>query len=84
MPEESQLLDTVYEQYNPRSPFESDAEKNDDGVKSKVGPQHALLLTRDAVPNIARMFSLNSSAEADLDRAVKQAQLRVASGQIGL
>jgi hypothetical protein len=84
VPEESQLLDTVYD---PRSPFESDAEKNDDGAKPKAGrgePQHALLLARDAVPNIARMFSLNPSAEADLDRAVKQAQLRVASGHIEL
>ena len=87
VPEESQLLDTVYDQYKPRSTFEPDVEKKDDGAKSKVGrgePQHALLLTRDAVPNVARMFSLNPSAEADLDRAVKQAQLRVASGHIEL
>ena len=87
VPEESQLLDTVYDQYDSRSPFESDAEKNDDSAKSKAGHeelQHALLLTRDAVPNIARMFSLNQSAEADLDRAVKQAQLRVASGHMEL
>jgi hypothetical protein len=84
VPDESQLLDVVYEQYDPRPPFESDAEKND-GVQSQIGrgeQQHALLLTRDAVPIIARMFSFEPSAEVDLDRAVKQAQLRVASGRI--
>ena len=91
VPEESQLLDIVYNQYAPHSPFEFkvDAEKSKDDQNfelkfSRGEPQHDLLLSREAVPNIARIFSFEPSAEADLYRAIEQAQLRVAKGRIEL
>jgi len=90
VPEESQLLDIVYNQYAPHSPFELDVEKSkDDNSSFKLNsdrgePQHDLLLSPEAVSNIARIFSFEPGAEADLYRAIEQARLRVAKGRIEL
>jgi len=85
VPEESQPLDSAYTQHAPRSdsnPGSETMEKSIGGPKN--GSQHVLLLTRDAVPAITRLFSLKSTAEADLYRAVEQARLRVESKRVEL
>ncbi|KAF8628645.1 hypothetical protein AX15_003777 [Amanita polypyramis BW_CC] len=73
VPKESQLLDSVYK--------ESETLRNAERSKSGGERQHAVLLTREAVPSIAHLFSLKRSAEADLYRAVEQARLRVESAR---
>ena len=86
VPEESQLLDIVYRQYAPHSPFELDAEKSKDDNSFKLNFDRGddLLLSPEAVPNIARIFSFEPGAEADLYRAIEQARLRVTKGPIEL
>ncbi|KIL59059.1 hypothetical protein M378DRAFT_169819 [Amanita muscaria Koide BX008] len=87
VPEKSRLLDSVYTQHSPRRPNPTpEAEKSEADVEnSKSGrKQHAILLTRDAVPTIARKFALGTTAEADLYRAVEQARLRVESKRVEL
>ena len=85
VPEESQLLGSVYKEYsNSKSEPESKM-SGEDARKPKSGePQHAVLLTREAVPTIAHLYSLKPSAEADLYRAVEQARLRVESARTEL
>lgn len=81
VPEKSRLLDSVYTQHSPRpkEKSEADVENSESGRK-----QHAILLTRDAVPTIVRQFALGTTAEADLYRAVEQARLRVESKRVEL
>ncbi|KAK2465405.1 hypothetical protein APHAL10511_002759 [Amanita phalloides] len=78
VPEESQLLNMVYDQYGSRSKkSESENSKDEDGkLKSTIADRDALLLTPGAVPNIARVCSLQTSAETDLHRAMEQARQR--------
>ena len=47
-------------------------------------PQHTLLLGPEAVADILSLFGLESTASADLHRAIEQARLRVASGRVDL
>ncbi|KAF8157854.1 mitochondrial K+-H+ exchange-related-domain-containing protein [Crassisporium funariophilum] len=65
----SMPLDTVNSRMH-KSTFQPDQE-----------PQHEVLLGRNAVPAILSTFELDSTAGADLYRAVEQARVRVSSGR---
>ncbi|KAF8625981.1 hypothetical protein AX17_006705 [Amanita inopinata Kibby_2008] len=89
VPEESQSLDSVYASSPASLPsLKPESETDDTGAQSRrtkdKEAQHTILLTREAVPAIIRLFSLKSSAEADLYRAVEQARLRVESARTEL
>ncbi|KIM41021.1 hypothetical protein M413DRAFT_72320 [Hebeloma cylindrosporum] len=55
-------------------------------TKSKPEPPHTVLLTRDSVPAILSAFAFkpDSTAAADMYRAVEQARVRVSSGRTEL
>ncbi|GLB38163.1 hypothetical protein LshimejAT787_0500280 [Lyophyllum shimeji] len=84
--EASEALDGVYRQFAPRVP-EMEATTKPESTPSfspTTPPQHEILLTRDAVPAILNIFGLDSTAGADLLRAVEQARVRVQSGRTAL
>lgn len=89
VPRASEALDTVYKDFSPNPPA---AESHVEGKSAKpesipgysASAPHGLLLTRDAVPAILDIFGLDSSAGADLLRAVEQARVRVQSGRTAL
>ncbi|KAH9480812.1 hypothetical protein JR316_0007413 [Psilocybe cubensis] len=82
VPEASDELDQVYQTHSiPPPPLQPSSTAFDTDV-----PRHALLLDRDAVPAILSLLSLKteSTAAADLYRAVEQARVRVSSGRAQL
>ncbi|PFH49975.1 hypothetical protein AMATHDRAFT_146422 [Amanita thiersii Skay4041] len=84
IPEESPTLDAVYRDAQHHAPQKGQQLQEDEGDHQSHQRQHAVLLTREAVPSIVGLFSLKKSAEADVYRAVEQARLRVESGRTEL
>ncbi|KAK7469031.1 hypothetical protein VKT23_003525 [Stygiomarasmius scandens] len=90
VPEPSQLLDTIYKDFAPKSlsepssaePETTSSSPNPSRSSSEMEPllkedTPRLLLTRDAVPAIVSAFDLKQSASADIYRALEQAKNRL-------
>ncbi|TFK33022.1 mitochondrial K+-H+ exchange-related-domain-containing protein [Crucibulum laeve] len=92
VPEASESLDKVYEQYPASSPeakaspsvTSSDASSVINSTTDQAEPKHNILLSRDAVPAIVELFNLKPTTVSDLYRAVEQARVRVKSGRVEL
>ncbi len=79
VPEESETLDAIFKEFSP-SESPNPSEDSEKTASTNSGASE-LVLRREAVPHILRLFSLKKSVDADLYRAIEQARLRVGGGQ---
>ncbi|PPQ64852.1 hypothetical protein CVT24_008216 [Panaeolus cyanescens] len=91
VPEASESLDAIYAKYSPASPESIAAPESSESpsASSESSPLlnskgHVTLLTRDAVEPIMSAFEVDpdSTASADLHRAIEQARVRVKDGLV--
>ncbi|TFY70974.1 hypothetical protein EVG20_g2039 [Dentipellis fragilis] len=83
VPKSSSDLDDIYVKHTPR--FESDASESHDTKEESAEAKsmevdEKILLRRDAVPPILKMFGLPETAAADIYRAIEQADVRLKQG----
>jgi len=81
IPKAQPELDKVYKEYKPPEVEPPSAPSTNDVKPPTIESSQTLLLTRDAIPAILRMFGLKQKIAAGMYHAVEQARVRVTHGK---